>query len=93
VGIDGQWHIAPLVTSPVTGEPEPHLGFVTQFDMLDDKDRVRVTICDNTTFPITFVIMARWSLLQWDKIDAGLGDASTYQRLEELKASRDKRGI
>lgn len=91
VGIDGQWHIAPLVTSPVTGEPEPHLGYVQVFEMLEDKDRVRITLCDTTSFPIVYSIMARWSLLQWDKIDTGL--ASRYERLDELKASRDKKGI
>ena len=91
VGIDGYWHIAPQVTSPVTGEPEPHLGYVQVFAMLEDKDRVRITLCDISHFPIVYSIMARWSLLQWDKIETGL--ASSYQRLEELKASRDKKGI
>ena len=90
MGIDGQWHIAPQVTSPVTGEPEPHLGSVEEFEMLEDKDRVRMTLCDITAGPITYSIMAKWSLLQWDKIDAGI---LSYPRLEEMKASRDKRGI
>ena len=93
MGIDGYWHIAPQVTSPVTGEPEPNLGLMQGFEMLEGKDRVRITLCDITTFPIVYCVMARWSLLQWDKIIIDTGLASTYQRLDELKASRDKKGI